>query len=161
VLGDKDGATLKAQTAVFGTFKTVGVTVISADTQTGAIAGTTLEQSKPIHIKVLKESLIHRIPPSLIPQLVQRIRPPANTTDGDVQQLIDSLPAIALSEVKAGDVVSVTGLREDDSNIAAIKIVAGVDAVLRALAPAPGRPQVVRLSAGLPNAFDFSVIPTP
>jgi hypothetical protein len=30
---------------------------------------------------------------------------------------------------------------------------------LRAMAPQPGGPQTVRLSAGLPNAFDFSVIP--
>lgn len=159
VLGDKspDGATLKAQAAVFGTFKTVGVTITSVDPKTGLIAGTTLEHRQSIQIKVLKESLIHRIPASLVPQLVQRMRPPG----GDVQQLIDALPAIELAEMKAGDVVSVTGMREDESNIAAIKIVAGVDAVLRALAPAPGRPQPVRLSAGLPNAFDFSVIPTP
>ena len=43
--------------------------------------------------------------------------------------------------------------------LVAIKLSAGVDLVLKALAPPPGKPQIVRLSAGLPTVFDFSVIP--
>lgn len=148
------------EAAVFGTFKTVGATINSIDPQTGQLSATTLEQKQPLQIKVIRESLIHRIPASLVPQLVQRIKPPHQ--GGDVQQLIDALPAVTAAELKVGDVVSVTGIHEpNETNITAIKLVAGVDAVLKALAPAPGRPQVVRLSAGLPNAFDFSVIPTP
>ena len=73
--------------------------------------------------------------------------------------MIDSLPSLPVSDLKVGDVVSVTGVKEqNEAKMTAIKLVAGVDAVLRAL-QTPGRPQVVRLSAGLPNAFDFSVIP--
>jgi hypothetical protein len=53
----------------------------------------------------------------------------------------------------------VTGAVADDAHLVAIKVAAGVDLVLKALAPAPGRPQSVRLSAGLPTVFDFSVIP--
>jgi len=53
----------------------------------------------------------------------------------------------------------VTGAIEaNDTQLVAIKVAAGVDLVLKALTP-PGRPQVVRLSAGLPTVFDFSVIP--
>jgi hypothetical protein len=174
-LGDKsdDGKAFKAQAVVFGSFKTIGATITAVDLQTGELSATTLEQKKPLQIKVIKESLIHRIPASLVPAIVQRVRPPATppagpsatqpspqNAGGDVQQLIDALPSVSLSELKAGDVVSITGIREqDETKLTAIKLVAGVDAVLRALTPAPGRPQVVRLSAGLPNAFDFSVIP--
>jgi hypothetical protein len=44
----------------------------------------------------------------------------------------------------------VTGaIENDDAHLVAIKVAAGVDLVLKALAPAPGRPQAVRLSAGL------------
>jgi len=57
-------------------------------------------------------------------------------------------------------VLAVTGAVEpDESRLVAIKLAAGVDLVLKALAPPPGKPQVVRLSAGLPTVFDFSVIP--
>ena len=78
----------------------------------------------------------------------------------DVQQMIDTLPAVALADIKPGDVLAVTGAVEnDDSHLVAIKVASGVDLVLKALAPAPGKPQSVRLSAGLPPGFDFSVIP--
>jgi hypothetical protein len=93
---------------------------------------------------------------SSAPQPGQKSAPPVI----DVQQTIDTLPAISLTEIKAGDVLAVTGaVEQDESRIVAIKLSAGVDLVLKALAPAPGKPQVVRLSAGLPAVFDFSVIP--
>ena len=74
--------------------------------------------------------------------------------------MIDALPTVPLTDIKTGDVLAVTGaVEKDDSRLVAIKLAAGVDLVLKALAPAPGRTQVVRLSAGLPTVFDFSVIP--
>ena len=74
--------------------------------------------------------------------------------------MIDTLPSVSLSDIKPGDVLAVTGaVEKDESRLVAIKLAAGVDLVLKALAPAPGKPQVVRLSAGLPTVFDFSVIP--
>lgn len=159
-LGDKsiDGKSFKAEAIVSGSFKTIGATLTAVDLQKGEISATTLDQKKPIQIATLKESSIHRIPATLVPAIAQKARAPGQT--GEVQQLIDALPGLGLSDLKVGDVVSVTGIREqDDVHITAIKLVAGVDAVLKAMAPAPGRPQTVRLSAGLPNAFDFSVIP--
>lgn len=159
-LGDKsaDGKSFKAEAIVTGTFKTIGATLTAVDLQKGEILATTLDQKKPIQIATLKESSVRRIPATLVPAIAQKARAPGQT--GEVQQLIDALPALGLSDLKVGDVVSITALREkDDVHITAIKLVAGVDAVLKAMAPAPGRPQTVRLSAGLPNAFDFSVIP--
>ena len=74
--------------------------------------------------------------------------------------MIDSLPTVSLADIKPGDVLAVTGaVDRDDAHLVAIKVAAGVDLVLKALAPAPGKPQAVRLSAGLPAVFDFSVIP--
>jgi hypothetical protein len=159
-LGDKsaDGKSFKAEAIVSGSFKTIGATLTAVDLQKGEILATTLDQKKPIQIATLKESSVQRIPATLVPTIAQKARTPGQT--GEVQQLIDALPAVTLTDLKVGDVVSITGIREqDDTRITAIKLVAGVDAGLRAMAPAPGRPQTVRLSAGLPNAFDFSVIP--
>jgi hypothetical protein len=158
-LGDKsaDGKSFNADAIVSGSFRTIGATLTSIDLTKGEIVGTTLEQKKPIQIATLKESSVRRIPAALVPALAQKAR--ANS-QAEVQQLIDTLPVVALSDLKPGDIVSLTGIREkDDTRITAIKLVAGVDAVIKAMAPQPGRPQAVRLSAGLPNAFDFSVIP--
>jgi hypothetical protein len=156
-LGDKsaDGKSFKAEAVVSGSFKTIGATITAI--QNDQISAATLDQKKPIRITTLKESSLRRIPAAAVPAVAQKAR--ANQS-GEVQQLIDALPVVALSDLKVGDVVSITGIREkDDAHITAIKLVAGIDAVLRAMAPQPGRPQTVRLSAGLPNAFDFSVIP--
>ena len=156
-LGDKssDGKSFKAEAVVSGSFKTIGATITAI--QNDQISATTLDQKKPVQITTLKESFVRRIPAPSVAAVAQKAR--ANHS-GEVQQLIDALPTVALSDLKVGDVVSVTGIKEkDDAHMTAIKIVAGIDAVLRAMAPQPGRPQTVRLSAGLPNAFDFSVIP--
>ena len=138
-------------------FKTIGATLTAIDLQKGEISATTLDQKKPIQIATLKETSVRRIPSVMIAAIAQKVR--ANS-QAEVQQMIETLPVVPLSDLKVGDVVSITGLRErDEARITAIRVVAGVDAVLKALAPQPGRPQTVRLSAGLPSAFDFSVIP--
>jgi len=158
-LGDKsaDGKSFKAEAVVSGSFKTIGATLNAIDLEKGEISATTLDQKKPIQISMLKDTSVRRIPAALVPALAQKVR--ANS-QSEVQQMIESLPVVPLANLKTGDVVSITGIRaKEDTRLTAIKLVAGVDAVLRAMTPQPGRPQTVRLSAGLPNAFDFSVIP--
>jgi hypothetical protein len=182
-LGDKsaDGRGFKAEEIVSGAFKTIGALVTEVDLQDNEIKATTLDQKKPIVISIAKDSALHRIPPplaSLIAQKAMAGKPgnpspapspaagaqkvaatPATNQSPDIQQMIDALPNLNLADIKAGDVVAVTSTTESDqARVTAIKLVAGVDAVLKALAPPPGKPQVVRLSAGLPTAFDFSVI---
>lgn len=138
-------------------FKTIGATLTAIDFQKGEITATTLDQKKPIQIAMVKESSVRRIPATMVSAIAQKAR--ANR-QSDVQQMIETLPTLPLSDLKVGDVVSITGTREkDETRITAIRMIAGVDAVLKAMAPQPGRPQIVRLSAGLPSAFDFSVIP--
>ena len=168
-------------------FKTIGVTVTSVDQSTGQINAATLDQKKPVTISINKDSVLHRIPPPVATAIALKAKgdagkpsapPPVAgkgdpgkspaTTAGpkasqpviDVQQMIDSLPTVTLADIKPGDVLAVTGaIGDDDAHLVAIKVAAGVDLVLKALAPAPGKPQSVRLSAGLPTVFDFSVIP--
>ena len=173
-LGGKssDGNSFVAEQVVSGAFKTIGVTVTAVDPSTGKISAATLDQKKPVTISVNKDSVLHRIPPSVATAIAQKAKGDAGksplTQPGpktgapviDVQQMIDSLPTVALNDIKPGDVLAVTGAVEnDDAHLVAIKLAAGVDLVLKALAPAPGKPQSVRLSAGLPSVFDFSVIP--
>src|SRR5256714_2354909 len=173
-LGDKsaDARSFVAEQIVSGAFKTVGVTVVEIDQQKREIHATTLDQKKPITIAFNQDSVLHRIPPSVAAAIAQKLKgdasKPSSPQGGpkpaqgvsDVQQIIEKLPAVSLADIKAGDVLAVTGAVEpDESRLIAIKVAAGVDLVLKALAPPPGKPQVVRLSAGLPTVFDFSVIP--
>jgi hypothetical protein len=177
-LGNKsaDARTFAAEQIVSGTFRTIGVTVTEIDQQTGAIKATTLDQKKPVEIAVNKDSSLRRISPPVAAAIAQKAKaeaaqpsktPPAGAQPQkpaspviDVQHLIDTLPIAPLSEIKVGDVLAVTGaVEKDESRLVAIKLAAGVDLVLKALQPAPGKPQIVRLSAGLPTVFDFSVIP--
>jgi hypothetical protein len=185
-LGDKTGdGKFVAEQVISGAFKTIGVTVTAVDQSTGKITAATLDQKKPVIISINGDSVLHRIPPPVATAIAQKAKgeankpagPPATPGKGDapkspsaapkpgqpvidVQQMIDSLPTVALADIKPGDVLAVTGaLENDDAHLVAIKVAAGVDLVLKALAPAPGRPQSVRLSAGLPTVFDFSVIP--
>ena len=181
-LGDKsaDGRSFKAEEIVSGAFKTIGVTVTEIDLQKNEIRAATLEQKKPIVIVLTKDSMLHRIPPPLAMSIAQRAlaNKPANAgTAGpqpaaltpktapaapaplDVQQAIDDLPSLTIANIKAGDVLAVTSaIEKDEARLTAIKLVAGVDLVLKAMAPQPGKPQIVRLSAGLPSVFDFSVV---
>jgi hypothetical protein len=188
-LGDRTGeGKFTAEQIVSGAFKTIGVTVTAVDQSTGKITAATLDQKKPVTISVNKDSVLHRIPPPVALAIAQKAKgeagkSPATQTAApnggpaktagpsqpgskagqpviDVQQMIDSLPTVSLADIKPGDVLAVTGAVEnDEAHLVAIKVAAGVDLVLQALAPAPGRPQAVRLSAGLPAVFDFSVIP--
>lgn len=176
-LGDKssDGRAFKAEMIVSGAFKTIGVTIVEVDAQKGELKATTLDQKKPMVISITKDSTLSRIPPPVAVTLAQKAAArsgppnpgktaaaPATPTANrniDVQQVIDSLPKISTADLKPGDVVAVTSaVEKDPAHLTAIKLVAGVDLVLKALAPQPGRPQAVRLSAGLPSVFDFSVV---
>jgi len=169
-LGDKTGdGKFAAEQIVSGAFKTIGITVAEIDQERGEIRGTTLDQKKPVTIIVNKDSMLRRITPPVATAIAQKAKAEApkssaaakpNSPVIDVQQLIDTLPAISLTDLKTGDFLAVTGAVEDSgSQLVAIKVAAGVDLVLKALTPAPGKPQAVRLSAGLPAVFDFSVIP--
>ena len=179
-LGDKsvNGHSFEAEKIVSGAFKTIGVTVAEVDPQKSEIRASTLDQKKPIVIILNTDSVLHRISPPVAAAIAQKAKaeagkpltpstpqsPPGQKSAGqpviDVQQMIDTLPSVSLSDIKPGDVLAVTGaIEKDESRLVAIKLAAGVDLVLKALAPAPGKPQVVRLSAGLPTVFDFSVIP--
>ena len=178
-LGDKsaDGATFNAERIVSGAFRTIGATVTEIDLQRNEIKATSLDQKKPIVISLTKDSVLRRIPPPVALAIAQRAMAskPASAGGGsvpptqkpataasqsiDVQQVIDGLPKISVVDLKAGDVLAVTSsIEKDSSHMTAIKLVAGVDLVLKAMAPQTGKPQVVRLSAGLPSVFDFSVV---
>jgi hypothetical protein len=84
---------------------------------------------------------------------------PGSGKVSDVQQMIDALPDLTIADLKAGDVIAVTcSVEGDKSKVTALKLVAGIEAVLNGLKAAPGKRQTITLTAGLPSVFDFSVV---
>jgi hypothetical protein len=181
-LGERstDGASFKAEQIVSGSFQTVGYVVTEVDPERREIKAQTLDQKQQVLIRVGKESALHRIPPQLGAVIAKAIlggRPagttpaavgerkatPASAPDQlqDLQRKIEALPGIALADVKKGDVMAVvSGAQSDKSHLTAIKLFAGVDAILDGLKPPPGKRQTIALSAGLPaGVFDFSLGP--
>jgi hypothetical protein len=75
--------------------------------------------------------------------------------------MIKRLPRLTLADIKTGDTLAVTGTnKQDNSHIIAIKVFAGVDAILNGLKAPSGKRQTIALSAGLPaGVFDFSIGP--
>jgi len=114
-LGDKNGdGKFVAEQIVSGAFKTIGVTIAAVDQQHGQIRGTTLDQKKPITIVINKDSVLRRITPPVATAIAQKAKgeaakPAAGAKPAspviDVQQMIDTLPTISLSDLKPGDVL--------------------------------------------------------
>src|SRR5262249_44875787 len=131
-LGDKTGdGKFVAEQIISGAFKTIGVTVTAVDPSTGQITAATLDPKKPGIISINKDSVLHRITPPVATAIAQKAKgdaakPAAGAKPTspviDVQQMIDTLPTISLSDLKTGDVLAVTGaIESDNSRLVAIK----------------------------------------
>jgi hypothetical protein len=66
-LGTKseDGSRFTAEKLVSGTFRNLGVTVISVDEQNGAVKATDLASGEPVLVRTNGDSELHRLPPAL------------------------------------------------------------------------------------------------
>jgi hypothetical protein len=162
VLGDKnaEGSRIKPEEIVSGAFRNVAGTVISADASTGEIKITDLQTKKPLLVKVNSDSTLRRVPPMMAMMMTQRRQagasgpggaenrvpgggPPQGIprahANGDVQQMLERMPPLSISELKAGDAVIVSSTAGvEPTRLTAITLVAGVEPFLTA-APQGGQ----------------------
>jgi len=78
----------------------------------------------------------------------------------DAQELLERLPAMPLAELKPGDMIVVSSTNgADPSRLNAIALVAGVDAIINAMAqrPAGGPNAGAGANLGLPAGIDFGI----
>jgi hypothetical protein len=143
-LGTKsdDGGRFTAEKLVSGTFRNLGVTVVSVDAQSGAITVKDLASGQPVLVRTNADSKLHRLPPAAAQKLAALNS--GGTPGGksgsepgdeplDVQQMLERAPALDLGELKPGDpliVVSTEGAKP--SEVMAIDILAGVEPILAA-----------------------------
>jgi len=78
---------------------------------------------------------------------------------GDFQDMLERMPALALADIKAGDVIAVSStIGSDPSRLTAITLVTGVDAILAAMQGPGAARRTVNLSTGLPSGvLDFGI----
>ena len=156
VLGEKneDGSVIKAEKIVSGSFRQIAATITSIDASTGELKVKDLATKKPLIIRVSADSTMKKLPDQAARMLARRYGQGAGAGDsqvdgqaagggtggrgcggrgGDVGQMLDSLPAMPLAELKAGDAIMVSTTQgTDPGRVTAIMLLAGVEPLLTA-----------------------------
>ena len=155
VLGNKseDGSSVKAERIISGSFRQIAATISALNAEAGEIRVTDLANKKPVTITVNSSSVLKKLPTFLAARLSQRYQPgEANNAPGappaggpgagagpggrggqDLGQVLDRLPAVALSDLKPGDAIMVSGSAGSDAGrLTAISLLAGVEPLLTA-----------------------------
>ena len=148
-----DGTALAAEEIISGGFRTVGGTVTSVSGETGEIKIKLFGNNQPVTLVVGRNSVIRRIPAKVATLIAQRavsISAKKPETE-DSQEIIERLPTIAVSELKAGDVIlTASAMGNDPTRLKAINVLAGVDGIISALQRAGAFNSGQSLSTGLP-----------
>jgi ribosomal protein L24 len=140
VLGDKneDGATILAEKVVSGSFRQIAATIISVNPQTGEVTIKDLATKKPLIMRVDTDSTMKKLPEQAGRTLAGRYAPGARAAgagngSGEVGQMLDTLPAMPLSELKPGDAIMVSSTQgSSPGRVTAIMLLAGVEPLLTA-----------------------------
>lgn len=131
-LGEKsaDGASYKSEEIVFGTFRTIGGTVVAAPA-TGELTIKDIKTNQQLTVVVTKDSVLRRFTPELVKLLEQSVSNSTVKTGGtgtDLQIIIESLPPITLAELKPGDAVLISSSAgANSSRVMAVLIATGVE----------------------------------
>ena len=158
VLGDKNeaGTSVKAERIFAGTFRQLAATIVSIDAAAGEMKVTDLATRKPLVIRVHADSTMKKLPEMMARMLARRYQPaeegggPARGAGaqpgagpggpsrgprggGDIHQMLERAPAVAISDLKAGDAIMVsTTMGSDPGRVTVIMLLAGVEPLLTA-----------------------------
>ncbi len=162
VIGDRsaDGATITAQKVYSGAFRTISGTVASVGPDGKSVTVKDLATKKPVEIVLGEDAAVHKLPPMMAMMLARRFNPsfkpaegapnggtaPAGAGqgqrmgggggprgNGDISQMLERTPKIALSDLKQGDAVVVSGAATgaDNTHLLANNVIAGVEPILQ------------------------------
>jgi hypothetical protein len=162
VIGDRsaDGATITAQKVYSGAFRTISGTVASIGADGKSVTVKDLATKKPVEIVLGEDAAVHKLPPMMAMMLARRFNPsykPAEGApnggaapvgagqgqrmgggggprgNGDISQMLERAPKIALSDLKQGDAVVVSGAATgaDNTHLLASTVIAGVEPILQ------------------------------
>lgn len=157
-----DGTATTAEIIYAGEFRQLAATVISVDATTHEMRVKDLATKKPLTIRVNADSTMKKLDPMMANQLARRYGAGRGQgggeavpgegrggggmrggfggggggrggAGGDLSQMLERLPAVALADLKAGDAVMVsTTMGSDPSRVTAVMLLAGVEPILTA-----------------------------
>lgn len=148
-LGDKseDGATLKAEEILTGSFVTVAGTVKTIDATKNEVTITDLKTKKDVTIGVNSTSMLKKFPEEDAQRMAGMMRmmqmggggmQPQQGKGGqggqggfgkmNINDLLNRFPTITVAELKAGDIIAVSSPKgSDETRLTAIRLLAGVE----------------------------------
>jgi Cu/Ag efflux protein CusF len=162
VLGDRaaDGSTVTAERIVFGAFRQIAGTIRSIDVASGEITVSDLATKKPLTVRVKPDTTLKSLPAPMAAMLARRLRPGGEQegapgtaqrmarpgggagpdggaggmrAGGDINQMLERLPATALADLKPGDAIMMsTTAGTDPGSATAIMLLSGVEPLLTA-----------------------------
>lgn len=140
-----------ADEIVAGSFQTIGGAIAEVNAEKQEIKINDAQSKQPVTVVISKDSLMKRLTPELLAALL----PPKSGNGpnaspakqgGDLQEMFDQLPAVALSELKPGESILISGTKgAEPARVTAIAIVSGVGPLLQN--NQGGRPAAVSLGA--------------
>jgi hypothetical protein len=164
VIGEKsaDGAAIAAQKVYSGAFRTISGTVSSIGSDGKSVTVKDLATKKAVEISLGEDAAVRKLPTMMAMMLARRFNPsykPAEGApaggpppgasgqtprmgggggprggNGDISQMLERAPKIALSDLKQGDAVVVSGAATgaDNTRLLATNVIAGVEPILQA-----------------------------
>lgn len=160
-LGERapDGTRFTAEKVVTGAFRTVVGTVSGVDAATGEIKITDTEKKQPLTIVVKQDAVLRRFPSEAGGGGMLMGRPPGGAAGAqaaagapqggapqgaggpgrgggfNIQDMLERLPAIALTDVKPGEMIIVSSTRgADATRLTAISLLSGAEPLLAMIA---------------------------
>ncbi len=181
-LGERsaDGTRFAPEEIVSGSFRTIAGTVTAVDTATGEVKVNDLQSKRPLTIVTNQDSMLRRFPAefgagmrgpdgagSPSPEGGRRRtagagaegpRPRVGGGGGfDIERFIERMPELTVAGLKPGDMIIVSSTSgADPSRLTAIKLVAGVEPLMRMwqARQGQGRPSAAPgISTGLPGGL--------
>jgi len=158
----EDGGEMTAEEIVFGSFRNIAGTVISADVTNHSLSIQDLLTKKPVTLKITGDSQLRSLPPTVAQRIAMRLKggtpgagqsggpnPPAEAKASaehapgaggarsggspDFQQMLNRMPAVALSDLQKGNAVIVVATEGTaGSQPSAITLLTGVEPILTA-----------------------------
>jgi len=176
----EDGASFFAEEIVTGSFLTVAGKVTAINSEAKELQIQELDSGRALSVKITSDSVVRRFPqvpggPNGDPSVMPGARPPITPSRGplganppDLQQMLERMPVIALTDLKAGETIVVSSTKgAAPDRLTAITVVAGVERLL-AMRQAPGgsRGQSSAGGGNVPpggswNLGDFTAMPMP
>jgi hypothetical protein len=156
---NEDRTRFTAEEIVSGSFLTIAAVIVELNAAKSTILATNLVTNKRVEVQITTDSTVRRLSPQVVQSMAARNQAAGPATTGgsgegnrsrssnaassggqsaqqssrDLQTMIEKLPPLSLSELKAGDAVILSCTdSEDPSRVTAITLLAGVEPLLKA-----------------------------